>query len=628
MTMRKHPLAFLLAAFVALAAPGAAAAPSPPAGSRASGSPLDGRVQWNISFELAFGQNSPYSTRYAAYYDLPYRTRQAITTEVMNQAIRLAAEETGARKLGLLYGPGGYLAFPPEASGQLQVLATENQVRDMLAILGYLAQQTEVWGYRSAREGEKPALEILQVGGRSLLDAALVERFWSRLARLSPKLHLGFSPVADGRDTGIRILDSERTWDANDVCDFDGVVRRLASEHRLRLRTRRSNFEVLIEANDWKEAPEGSQYLESLTRRGREPLTQRLRSRYQAEMGRRIEAALRRAQLVAKAPRRAAPQQFGTRPFVVDSLTAPRTDERAGLTAVIGALPEEVELLQRRMVATRRISIQGLGFLTGQLHGRNVVVVRSGYGKVNAAAAVSLLLRRFRPREVIFTGVAGAIRPDLRLGDVLLGERSLQHDHGTIDESGMKVQPTEDPVSGQQNPLYYPGDTALLTLAEEAAGRIQLRAPNPDNAPRSPTVSRGIIVTGDVFIASEAKREQLRRDLGADAVEMEGAVVAQVCWQQKTPCLIIRSVSDLAGAGADEDFSRFVRAAAENSAALVGEIVRGLGPGSSAGRLRPLEQRPNPAVPGSNRAGVRRRPAPAPSRRSAGSRRSRTRSVR
>jgi adenosylhomocysteine nucleosidase len=124
--------------------------------------------------------------------------------------------------------------------------------------------------------------------------------------------------------------------------------------------------------------------------------------------------------------------------------------------------------------------------------------------------------------------------------------------------------------------LFFPADTGLLALAEKAAADVKLVPVKAGAA--TPRIVTGIIVTGDAFVASPAKKELLRKEFKADATEMEGAAVAQVCWQRRVPCLILRCISDDAGAGADEDLRLFEKAAAHNAALLVKSLVAHLEP--------------------------------------------------
>jgi adenosylhomocysteine nucleosidase len=244
------------------------------------------------------------------------------------------------------------------------------------------------------------------------------------------------------------------------------------------------------------------------------------------------------------------------------------------ITAILGAFDAEVEYIQKTMTAKRDTVCEAVTFTLGFLEGRHVVLTKVGVGKVNAAMTTTLLLEHFNPSEVIFTGIAGGLRPDLYPGDIVIGSRTAYHDfvYETVD--GSKSKATRDPISGELNPIFFPVDEKLLSLAMEASSLVELSKISTKAGEREPEVTVGLIVTGDAFIASNAKKKELRSRLNADAVEMEGAAVAQLCFQKKTPCLVVRSISDRADSSAVRDVNQFYRIAANNSAALITVLVR------------------------------------------------------
>lgn len=241
------------------------------------------------------------------------------------------------------------------------------------------------------------------------------------------------------------------------------------------------------------------------------------------------------------------------------------------VTAILGAFHEEVRLLQASLKDRKEQKIQGLLFVTGLLNGRRVVVAETGVGKVNAAMTTALVVQVFAPREILFSGIAGGVNPDLMPGDMVIARQVTHHDYGSITFDKQPTQQTMNPVTARLNPQYFPADSALLVKAAQAAQTTRFEKPVAES--RLPNVVTGIVVTGDVFVASAEKVRQLRRDFNADATEMEGAAVAQVCWQFNTPCLIIRSLSDKADENARGDMMAFYKTAARNSAALVTAIA-------------------------------------------------------
>jgi adenosylhomocysteine nucleosidase len=255
-----------------------------------------------------------------------------------------------------------------------------------------------------------------------------------------------------------------------------------------------------------------------------------------------------------------------------DSDHAPRQYRQ--LTAILGAFPPELILLQAQLQNKKDTVIQHIHFTEGILNGRQVVLAQTGIGKVNAAITTTLVLEHFQPREVVFTGIAGGVNPLLFPGDLVVGTQTAYHDYGTITPDSMKRRATRNPFTMQENPEFFICDSNLVKAALAAGKTMALEKIVGKSGERTPRVMAGIIVTGDVFVSSLAATQNLRSRLQADATEMEGAAVAQACWQQKTPFIVIRSLSDDAGNNAAMDVRSFYEIAARNSASLVMALMK------------------------------------------------------
>ena len=263
-------------------------------------------------------------------------------------------------------------------------------------------------------------------------------------------------------------------------------------------------------------------------------------------------------------------------------------------TAIFGAVEHELTMLEAQLTESAEHNIIGIKFVTGKLNGRQVVIGRTGVGKVNAAMAATLLIEHFSPSEAIVTGTSGKINPELRPGDIVIAEKTAQHDLGDLKSNGMEHSGVTNPISGERNPVFFETDARLLELAKTVLQGVEFESVQTPQGPRAPQVTTGVIVTGDVFVASEAKVTALRKNLQADAVEMEGAAIAQICWQQNVPCLVIRSISDSADSNAADDYKRFREIAGNNSAKLVSSLVKQLGAASAergTPKPRPLSAR-------------------------------------
>jgi len=228
------------------------------------------------------------------------------------------------------------------------------------------------------------------------------------------------------------------------------------------------------------------------------------------------------------------------------------------MIALIGALDAEIEEFLRQAEDVRvehwgppRTSLQSVYHC--RLLGQQVVIARSGVGKVMAAAVSQRIISKYNPRQLIFTGIAGALNPQLRIGDLVLGAELMQHD---LDATALGFRRGEIPYTDQQ---ICRGDEMLLN----AAAGVSLE---------SGTVLSGRILTGDQFISHHNRQSYLTEELGGDAIEMEGAAVALVAYLNQTPALVARTISDLADGSAAVDFQKFLPLACHNSFQLISQI--------------------------------------------------------
>ena len=243
--------------------------------------------------------------------------------------------------------------------------------------------------------------------------------------------------------------------------------------------------------------------------------------------------------------------------------------------SVVGILgiASEVAPIEQRLLDTREVSIRGYVFRVGTLNGRQVVVGRSGAGKVNAAIVTTLLIDHFQPSALFFSGTAGAIDPALRPGDVVIGAVVAQHDVWMQTTNGLRRRGLRNAVTGELEPLLVPAPEILLSAARQVASMLTLPTIHTQDGDRVPRIVEGVIVTGDVFLTDAAHRDELRRSLGATAVEMEGGSVIQTCRQFLVACLIVRSITDRADSQAPTNYEEFRTTASENAAAVVTAII-------------------------------------------------------
>jgi len=253
--------------------------------------------------------------------------------------------------------------------------------------------------------------------------------------------------------------------------------------------------------------------------------------------------------------------------------------------AIVAAMHEELAALLAQMPDEQRVRVAGRDFWVGHLQGQPVVAVLSRIGKVAAALTATVLLERFQAQAIVFTGVAGGLAPGVRVGDVVVATRLLQHD---LDASPIFPK-YEVPLTGHAR---FAADTAISdALAAVAAGvladTVGLLGQQvvEDFGLAAPAVHRGLLVSGDRFVSSASESSALRNDLpDALAVEMEGAAVAQVCHDFGVPFAAVRTISDRADDEAHGDFTRFVSVVASRySLALIDGWLATLPPAAEQG---------------------------------------------
>lgn len=226
---------------------------------------------------------------------------------------------------------------------------------------------------------------------------------------------------------------------------------------------------------------------------------------------------------------------------------------------LIGAMNEEIELFHAHLRDVQTEERAGITFFSGLFYGKPVVVCKSGVGKVNAAVCTQLLIDRFEVDAVLFTGVAGAVDPELSIGDIVVSSESMQHD---VDVTALGF--ARGMIPYQESSVFAASDD-LRDRAFEASKRIF-----------EGNVKIGRVLSGDRFMADRDAVKELYEQLGGSCVEMEGAAVAQVCAMYRIPYVVIRSMSDKADGSAHVNFAEFTIQASENSYRIVEEIVKGL----------------------------------------------------
>src|SRR5262249_25334961 len=160
---------------------------------------------------------------------------------------------------------------------------------------------------------------------------------------------------------------------------------------------------------------------------------------------------------------------------------------------------------ERQLAGKKERTIQGVRFATGALKGRPVVVAHSGMGEVNAAMTATLIVDHFQPGHVLFTGIAGGVNPDLGPGDIVIGRPTTYHDYGEPPPKGFRPPQPVTPLTRKPTPLSFDADAGLLAEAEKASAGLDLAPVKTGKGVRAPRVVTGVIVTGNMFVASPTK---------------------------------------------------------------------------------------------------------------------------
>ncbi|WP_419901468.1 5'-methylthioadenosine/adenosylhomocysteine nucleosidase [Kiloniella sp.] len=244
---------------------------------------------------------------------------------------------------------------------------------------------------------------------------------------------------------------------------------------------------------------------------------------------------------------------------------------------LICAIPNEIQHFGSAFTKEAERSIAGFMFFSGTLDGVDTVLVEAGMGKVNAAVVTTLLMEHFNCRAILFSGVAGGLDPELGVGDVIVGNKLIQHDYGMmVDEKMTAYQPGHLPIHMPTEKLGYEVSSPLIDKLMNALRGFKLPEISAEAAggkTRQPIITTGTILTGDQFIGCTVARDQLHDDLSGLAVEMEGAAIAQVAERYQVPFIIIRSLSDLAGEESTMDFMKFLEETAGGAALVLRRII-------------------------------------------------------
>ena len=221
----------------------------------------------------------------------------------------------------------------------------------------------------------------------------------------------------------------------------------------------------------------------------------------------------------------------------------------------IGAIVAEIkemEAIKDIMINIKETEIYDLKIFKGEINSKKYVVVRSGVGKVNAARTTQILTDRFNLNYIINVGSAGALNDDLNIGDIVVGKELIQHD---FDVTAFGREKGYIPETGK----IFKSDKNLIKKCEN----IKIK---------NIKITTGVIASGDIFCTDINIKEKIRKKFNADCCEMEGAAIAQVCYLNKIPFIVIRSISDIPNGKNEMDFDKYLDIASKNCAEFIRQI--------------------------------------------------------
>ncbi|AGZ82318.1 5'-methylthioadenosine/adenosylhomocysteine nucleosidase [Campylobacter fetus] len=222
--------------------------------------------------------------------------------------------------------------------------------------------------------------------------------------------------------------------------------------------------------------------------------------------------------------------------------------------AILGAMPEEIAPLLSRLQNYETIKYAKNEFYLAKYKNHELVIAYSKIGKVNSTLTATLMVEKFGCEILLFTGVAGALNEKLKIGDIIYATSTAQHD---LD------------ISAFGHPYGYVPGINVYEKTDEKLNNIAKKVATKNGV----NLVSGVIVSGDQFICDPVKKEWIKSTFDADAVEMEGASVGQVCATLGVPYFLMRAISDEAGGGAEIDFDKFVVEVANTSAKFVLDMV-------------------------------------------------------
>ena len=225
---------------------------------------------------------------------------------------------------------------------------------------------------------------------------------------------------------------------------------------------------------------------------------------------------------------------------------------------IIAAMDEEMQAIKNRMKSIKEKKIYNLVFYEGIINSKEYVLVKCGIGKVNAARTVQIMIDNYNLECIINVGSAGAINDELNIGDIVIGEKLVQHDF--------------DLTAFGHEKGYIAETGKMFCCDKELVKKMKEIIECLDNKEENFKIVVGNIASGDIFCTDLKIKEKIRKEFNAECVEMEGAAIAQVCYLDDVQFLIIRSISDSPNGNNQIDFNEYLTLASERCAQIIEKI--------------------------------------------------------
>ena len=224
---------------------------------------------------------------------------------------------------------------------------------------------------------------------------------------------------------------------------------------------------------------------------------------------------------------------------------------------IIAAMQEEMNAIKEIMESAYSNKIYELEFIEGKINDKECVLVQCGVGKVNSSRVTQVMIDKYDIEYVINVGSAGTANQELQIGDIVIGKTLVQHDFditafghkkGYISNVGEKLK----------------SDAELINKFEECILKLNLSEYK---------VKIGTIASGDIFCTEEWMKQKINSKFNADAIEMEGAAIAQVCYLDKVPFIVIRSISDSPNGNNNITFEKYLELASKRCSEIIKKVI-------------------------------------------------------